>query len=331
MYQTKSGSIDVFMIMLLGLLALRGLNCGIDTAQYLRLYLQYGSYNISTLFSISNHEIGYKILNKVVDIVFGDYQFLLIISAFLCIYPLWRFFKKETENSLLTISLFLTVSPFVVYFSGIRQAIAMSIGVYAWYAAKNRKILKFVFVVLIAMLFHTSAFALLAVYPLYHAKITKKWLWFVIPMVTAMYFFRKPIFNFALNFLWKDYNITEETGAFMILLLLIIFAIYSYVMVDDKSLDQDTIALRNILLLSIVIQIFAMLHPLSMRMNYYFLIFVPILIPKIANRCKDQYRNISKLSIVVMTVFFMCYFIKDVITDNDPLNVFPYIPFWKNP
>ena len=181
-----------------------------------------------------------------------------------------------------------------------------------------------------ALLFHTSAFMLIAIYPLYHAKITKKWLLFVIPIIITVYFFREPIFSFLLTFLWKDYNITEATGAFMILLLLILFAVYSYVMVDDKDLDQDTIALRNILLLSVTIQIFATLHPLSMRMNYYFLIYVPILIPKIANRCKEKFRDIGKLSVVIMTVFFICYFFKDMIVDNDPLNVFPYVPFWNN-
>lgn len=331
LYRSQSGSIDVFMLLFLILVAFRGLSCGNDSVQYFRLYNQYSSYSLVDLLADYNHEVGFKVLNKIVAETVDNYQVFLITTALLCVCPLWYYYKKESEHSLLTISLFLTVSPFVLYFSGIRQAIAMSFGVWAWYAIKDKKIVRFLILVIAAMLFHTSAFILFALYPLYHFRITKKALWFVIPCILAVYYFRKIIFNYALNFLWKDYETTEETGAFTILLLLIIFAIYSYVMVDDKSLDQDTIALRNILLLSIVIQIFAMLHPLSMRMNYYFLIFVPILIPKIANRCKDQYRNISKLSIVVMTVFFMCYFVKDVITDNDPLNVFPYIPFWKNP
>ena len=108
------------------------------------------------------------------------------------------------------------------------------------------------------------------------------------------------------------------------------FAVYSYVFVDDEALDQETIGLRNLLLLSVVIQIFAMLHPLSMRMNYYFLIYVPILIPKIAKRCKQRYAMIVKLSVVVMTVFFLSYFVFMIVTDNDDLNIFPYVPFWHN-
>ena len=181
------------------------------------------------------------------------------------------------------------------------------------------------------MQFHTSAFVLFALYPLYHLKITKRWLWFVVPSVFILYVFRTPLFNFLMQFLWKEYENSSETGAFMVFLLLILFAIYSYVLVDDRDLDQDTLALRNLLLLSVVIQIFAMLHPLSMRMNYYFLIFIPILIPKIAKKCKKDFAILGKLSVVVMIVYFFYYFVMTMITNNDTLNVFPYVPFWENP
>ena len=187
----------------------------------------------------------------------------------------------------------------------------------------------FVFVVLLAMQFHTSAFVLFALYPLYHLRITKRWLWFVIPGILGIYFFRNPIFNFLMGFLWKEYETTAETGAFMIFLLLVIFACYSYFMVDDKALDQDTLGLRNILLLSVVIQIFAMLHPLSMRMNYYFLVFIPILIPKIATQCKKEFNIVAKISVAVMICYFFYYFTNNMIIDNDDLNIFPYISFWE--
>ena len=330
LYKTSSFSIDAFMIILWFMLGLRGLKCGTDTLQYLQLYKNYSSRDFLYLFDNYQHEIGYKILNKIIGVVFNDFQMLLVITALICICPIWYFYKKESEISVLTIALFLTVAPFEMFFSGIRQTIAIAIGIGAWYAAKNKKIVLFIFIVFVAMLFHTSAFVLFLIYPLYYARITPKWLWFVIPCMSGIYVFRENIFNFLMTFLWKDYNATPETGAYMILLLLVMFAIYSYFIVDEKLLDQDTIALRNILLLSIVIQFFAMLHPFSMRMNYYFLIFVPILIPKIANRCKSTFREIGKISVVIMTIYFVGYFINNVVGDKDSLNIYPYIPFWEN-
>ena len=328
--ETRSASIDIFMLMFFFLLAFRGLQCGNDTRQYFNLFNKYTEYSFYQLFSNYNNEIGYKLLNKLIGATTNSYQLLLALTSFLCVYPVWWFYRRESTNHILTIVLFLSVFPYMMFFSGIRQAMAIALGVPAWYAAKSKKLFRFIFIVLFAMLFHTSAFMLAAIYPLYYAKITKKWLWFVVPCMVIVFFLRTIIFNFLITLLWQEYDHTSPTGAINILILLVLFGLYAYILPDEKSLDQDTVAMRNILLLSIVIQIFAMLHPLSMRMNYYFLLFVPLLIPKIARHSKKQFSQVSKLSVVVMTVYFAYYFVNTVITDNDPLNIFPYIPFWEN-
>ena len=87
--RTRSLSIDVFMLMLLLLLAFRGLACGIDTIQYLRLYEQYSASDFLSLFEDYEHEIGYKILNNLVGVIFNNFQALLIITSIACVFPLW--------------------------------------------------------------------------------------------------------------------------------------------------------------------------------------------------------------------------------------------------
>lgn len=330
LYETEAASIDVFMLVFFLLLAFRGVKCGSDTKQYLRLFNEYSTQNIVQLLSSYDHEFGYKLLNRMVGIVTGNYQVLLVVTSAICVYPLWYFYKRESENQLLTIALFMTVAPYMMYFSGIRQAIAMSLGIPAWYATKNKKLWWFIAVVILAMQFHTSAFMLFLLYPLYYAKITNKWLWFVVPGMIAIFIFRTPIFNFLICLLWQEYGVTKGTGATNVLILLVLFGLYSYIIPDEEEMDKDTAAMRNILLLSIMLQIFAMLHPLAMRMNYYFLIFVPILIPKIAKRSKEGLIQVTKVSEIVMTVYFMYYFISTVIKDDDPLNIFPYVSFFQN-
>ena len=328
-YKTRTGCINVFMIIFFLLLALRSTECGIDTRQYLRLFQKYSNMSLSRIVLTQKHELGYKLLNRLIGFLRGDYQLFLAVVSAICVFPLWHFYKRESENPLLTIALFLTVAPFVMYFSGMRQAIAMSIGVIAWYYAREKSPFRFILVVILALQFHRSAMILFTIYPLYHVKITPRWLWAVVPCMVLVFIFKTHIFNFLFTFLWKEYELTSETGATNVLILLILFAVYSYIIPDERKMDEETTAMRNLLLCSVVLQFFAMLHPLSMRMNYYFLIYVPILIPRIAARSKEQYKQIAGLSVVVMTVFFMYYFISNGIKDNDDLNVFPYIPFWK--
>lgn len=330
LYETQTVSMDVFMLFFFLLLALRGIDCGIDTKQYFNLFNDYSMQSISRLINTYRHELGYKLLNKLLSTIGGNYQLLLAVTAAICVYPLWYFYKRESENQLLTIALFLTVAPFVMYFSGIRQAITISLGIPAWYCARNKKLVRFILIVILAMQFHKSAFILFAMYPLYHVTITRKWLWFVVPCMLAVFVFKEQLFSVLASFFWSDEVVLTETGATSVLLLLVMFGCYSYIIPSEKKLDRDTTAMRNMLLCSITFQFFAMLHPWAMRFNYYWLIFVPILIPKIIRQSNKKYKQIAELSAVIMTVFFLYYFISNGLKDNDDLNVFPYIPFWQS-
>ena len=328
--EISTAAIDVFMLILWFMLALRGLECGSDTPQYERVFASYSRYTFGDIIRSIDLEVGFAILCKFLSLFGNNYQFYLCATAAICIAPLWYFYKCESENQPLTIALFMFFPTFIMYFSGIRQALAMSVGILAWYAAREKKRIRFIALVLLAMQFHTSAFILFVLYPLYSAKITKNWLYVVVPLMVLIFINKKTIFSYALTFLWEEYEATPETGATSILWLLIIFAVYSYVIPDEKKLDRDIIGMRNILLLSVVIQFFAMLHPLSMRMNYYFLLFVPILIPKISSRTQIRFEQVSRLSNVVMTTYFFYYFVSKMVKDIDSLNIFPYIPFWQN-
>lgn len=298
--------------------------------QYKVLFEEYSSHSIAVILDNSGHELGYRFLNNLLGRITDQYQVLLVVTSVLSVVPLWYFYRCEVEKPILTIVLFLSVAPFVMYFSGIRQAIAMGFAVPCWYAAKQKKKWRFVLLVLVAIQFHTSAFMLFVIYPLFYARITKKWLFVVVPIMLAVYSFKEIIFGVLFQLLWKEFEEADPTGAITTLILLILYGIYSYVIPDEKQMDSDTTAMRNLLLLSIMIQFFAMLHPLSMRMNYYFLIFVPLLLPKLANRSRKDLKMVADVSVGVLIVYFTYYFIKTIVQDDDPLNIIPYIPFWKN-
>lgn len=323
-------AISVFGAFFIMLLSLRGEACGSDTVQYANHFYQVRLLGWKDTLRLRNTEYGYWLLIKLISSLTSNYQICLAVTSILSAYPIMRFYKQEAERPILTTILFLTIAPFNMYFSGIHQAIAMGFTFLVWRLAKEKKLLKFVLVVWLAMQFHRSAFILLVLYPLYHLKITRNWLWIMIPAILFVYVFNRQIFAFAVQFLWEDYGSVQETGATTVLLLLILFAVYAFVIPDPLKMDKDLIGYRNVLLFAIAIQCFAPIHTLAMRMNYYFLLFVPILIPKIANRSKQKYRNVANLSVMVMMLFFTAYFFLRAHTGADPLMIYPYIPFWRN-
>lgn len=322
--------ITAFFLLLMLLLMFRGAACGSDTGRYIyhfEVTVQNASWR--DILTWQNAEIAFYIIAKIISLITANPQVMLIVTAIISIVPLLLFYKREAEIPILTMVLFATVAPFSMYFSGIRQALAMAFAIPAWYCAKNKKLVLFILTVIVAMLFHKSAVILFVIYVLYRVRITPKALPVVLPVMLVVYLFNGPIFNYLTRFLWEDYGEATETGAYTVLILLILFAVYSFVIPDESKLDDDIIGYRNILLFAICIQCFAPVHTLAMRMNYYFLPFIPILMPKIANRSKVQYKQIAVISIPVMTLFFLFYFFWRAHTSADILRIYPYVPFWE--
>lgn len=328
-------SLIAFFTILILMLSLRSINCGIDLKMYSGFYKIFAMSSFEKAVSVAGKgEILYYFLNKFVSLLGGDFQFFLFIVALLSITPIAVYYYKESENGLLTIALFLIVAPFSMFFSGLRQAIAMGIIIFAFRFIKNKKIVKYIVCVVIAMYFHKSASICLLLYPIYHAKITKNWLYIIFPIMLCIFIFNKQIFTFVLHYynpIYEDsYGGVTSTGEYAILILLILFIIYCFIFPDKNKINEDFIGLRNFLIFSTIIQLFVPINYIVMRMNYYSLLFIPVLISKVSNIGYEKNKNIIKLSVIVMTTFFIIYFFYNGYKGDDILQIFPYIPFWKS-
>ena len=215
--------------------------------------------------------------------------------------------------------------------SGIRQMMAIGFGMIAYAFARRRKPILFLLMVAAAMSFHTSAFMLLPMYPLYRTRITKKWLYVVVPVLAVIFVFNRQFFHLLGRFLqsYTDYSAAETaTGAYTMLLLFAVFAVFSFIIPDESKLDEETIGMRNLLLLTLVIQMFAPLNYLAMRMNYYYLIFVPLLIPRVIECSRVKYRSIASAGRIIMLAFFFLYFFATA-KAGSRLHIIPYHFYWE--
>ena len=210
--------------------------------------------------------------------------------------------------------------------------LAVGVGILAYECIRNKKIVLFVLCVLFAMSFHTSAFMLAFMYPIYHAKITKKWLLVVVPAIIVVFIFNRQIFS-VLSIVIERYTQYDasvtQTGAYTMIFLFAIFAVFAFLIPDESLLDEETIGLRNFLLFSLILQMFAPLHTLAMRMNYYYIIFIPLLLPKIIDCKSERWSQVAVIARHVMVVFFFAYFFINA-SSGGGLRIFPYHFFWES-
>ena len=324
-------ALTFFFLLLTVLVMFRHETVGNDTQNYVYFFNRFSKMDWEDLTN-DNLETGFVFFNKTVSQFSKDSRFFLAVSAVAICTLLYVLYKRLCIDPSLTIVLFCTMSTFVMLFSGIRQMLAVGIGVIAYGFVRKKRPLIFLLLVLLAMSFHTSAMMLIVMYPLYHAKITKNWMYAVIPLLFVTFVFNKQIFSVLGTILnrYTSYDtMITQTGAYTMLILFGIFVIFTFLIPDEAKMDEETIGLRNFLLFSMAIQMFAPLHTIAMRMNYYYIIFIPLLIPKIIECRSDKWKQIAVVGRHVMVIFFLAYFFISA-SGGGGLHVFPYHFFWEN-
>lgn len=316
----------VFFVLFIILLSLRGVSCGIDLLNYKNKFMQANSYSFISM--LTSTEPGFRLLMAFFKITTNNFQFFLFVCAMLSLGPITIVYLNNTEHSILSMALFVGIAPFSMFFSGLRQSIALGIGAICYYFCEKKKLIPFLILVFVAFTFHESAVILLLMYPLMHLRITKKWIIPIAVVFVICFRFRSEIFGVILNInsRYDDLYTVSETGSFTFLILLLLMTVYSFLMLKDS--DVDFFGLRNFLVFTLLMQCFASVNTVAMRLNYYYLIFIPLLIPKVIDNTRIRYRQIAKLSNYVFVFFFILWFFKEAYFGTDVLHIFPYVPFW---
>ena len=211
----------VFFALLTALVMLRHESVGNDTRNYIYFFNNYSVMDWDDIGKESL-EFGFSYLNKIVSVFTEEPQVFLAVAAIISSTMIYPTYKRLCVDPSFTIVLFCLMSTFVLMFSGIRQMLAIGIGFIAYEFTRNKKLIPFIIAVLAAMTFHISAFMLIFMYPLYHAKITKKWLIAVIPALAFVFVFNRQIFSLLAFILerFTSYDASiSQTGAYMMIIL----------------------------------------------------------------------------------------------------------------
>ena len=321
-----------FFTTIVFLLALRKSTIGRDTQTYIDNFYRISKLPWNKILVGETAEFGFTILNKLISVISVESWFYLFIVSIISVIPLCIVYAEESENTLLTVAIYVILPNYILLYSGIRQSIALGIGSLSYLCVKRKKPILFIIIILIAAQFHSSAIILFSLYPIYYAKITRRWLIIIMPLIVLVFIFKNEVFNFLMRFLedrYQDrYGYTQENGAYSSLVLFLMFTLYTYLLPTEKVINQNFIGLRNFLLVSVILQIFASINMVAMRINYYFIMFMPITLTKVENCTDKEEKKLVALSELVMIVVFIIYVIATIVMDKDPLDIYPYQFFW---
>lgn len=303
-----------FFVLWTLILGLRHPSMGIDIAYgnsygYWENFSRIADFSLKEAFTkpLQNYEQGYIVFNKILSFFSDDPQLLLFVCAAICIGAVCFLIAKNSDFPFLSSILCLGLPFFLIFFSGLRQTLAISITLFSFPLIKKKKLLWFLLVMLLARTFHQTSSIFILAYPLYHLKMNKSVSTLTILLPPVIFLLRYPLFSF-LSQLLKDNAVTDNNNA--ITLFLVFWAVYFFAVLFGHEEDQTELGLRNIFLIACCCQAFSGVYNIAMRIGYYFMPVLAILLPKvIANNTHTESNPFAnrRSGIIMYIVIFVCF------------------------
>lgn len=293
--------------------ALRSPTFSGDVLSYVKKFDMYKRYSLGEmlqLYTLNAKSPTFYLLGWIFSRIFTDAQWWLAFIgaayAFSGVYVIY----KESENPLLSVLGWLALGFFMFSLSGLRQTLALSITMLAYFPAKNRKIWKFLILVAIATLFHNSAIIFLLIYPFAQRKLGYIHLIVAGAVIVAFLGFQGQVRNLIANVFEDSYlggYADQEEGlsmaGFIIQVAMFVFSLLYYPNVVKKH--EDAKILYNLSFIGMLFQLFSAMIAEMFRVSMYFSFFNVLLIPLAVQ--SEPSKSTRQILTILLSVVFVIY------------------------
>lgn len=270
-----------------------------------------------------NYEIGYRVFNKILGMLGLDIQSFLIVCAVLSVVPISCLVFNYSKSSITPYIIYMGLPVFQLLYSGLRQDIAIGLCVFSLIFVINRKIIPFIAVVLVACTFHSSAIIFFISYPLYYLKFSKFQRMLSCVFLILVYILKRPLFA-VLSRLFKDNAAIDDNGAIVLFVVFVVIYIFCTIYNDESELQSGFL---NLFYLACLCQAFGDLYSIALRVGYYFMITLVVLLP---NLLKTMPKSKEKLySNIFVPIAFFSFGLYSIYSSSWSM-AYPYHWFWES-
>lgn len=324
----RLGMLAIFL-----LLALKKDTVGIDILGYKEQYLISAAVpwrDVSYVY----FEPGYIQLMKLFSKAGLDFQVFAAVIYAVCCSAYYKFIERYSQNATLSLMIFICYQFLVFYTSGLRQALAMAMCIWAFLAldgnwgSRWQRLCCAVLIVLAAASIHKSALLFLTVIVLMQWKPGTVH-WVLISFCLAASVIVRPLLLRLINLVFdaKVGGSITLGGNFIFLVGLMLFFIVGYYQRSgngERENDRFLPISTNVLMMAVVAQILFSGSTL-LRSAMYLTMF---LIPGLPCALKCFERRIEILLTWFLILFLIILFWTDTLSINQ-LNLCPYLFFWQ--
>lgn len=242
--------------------------------------------------------------------VFSTNQGIIIVTGSVTVLLLLGAIKKySSDYSFACVVLFVSGVMYTT-FNGIQQYLATAIIVFAFDAAYNKKLKKFLILVILCSLIHNSSVFLLIFYPLANEKTGNKkmWIYNAVFLIAGLFFYQAvPILaeKYGMLTAYVDILSSGHHGVQKVTIIInMIPALLALVCRRNLYGDKVTSSFANIAILHAMIYILAAVDVYIARLAIFTAPFTVIFLSRIMRYIKDA-RIVKLLAIVLYAI--VCY------------------------
>lgn len=316
-------------ISLLFFSGLRHYSIGKDTKSYVLDFYQKKS--MDWRYVIENYkEPLYNGLVKLISQITDSYTIYLFIVAAIFMIGIMCLLYRYSENYFMSFLCLVTLGYFYFSMAGLRQTVAMTILLFSYKFVRERRLIPFLSLVLLACGFHNSAAIFILIYPLAYMRMG----WKQIVIIVGGYLFSGALYNqiFSLIFSaeslsdrfggYQEYTSDVSLAGYVIQICIFLFCLYYYKR-RCSACGQDQ-TLYNMMVLGILFQGLTPYLGEFFRISMYFSMYAILAIP---NACASE-TNVNNRKIVTCAVagLLLLYF---VFFSGPDSSIMPYRFYWQ--
>ena len=173
--RTKNIALMIACLILWFFMAFRGLSVGVDTKHYAYVFTQFKNIPFSKVFTavtyanenkswIFDFEPGYRLVNKLLSLLFTAPQAITIFNATVIMVLWYKLIRRESPDFMLSVWLLVTLGIFQTEMNVTRNAIAILIVYNGFGYLRRGQFFRYAAICLFASLFHIAALVFLPLY-----------------------------------------------------------------------------------------------------------------------------------------------------------------------
>lgn len=267
---------------------LRANTVGIDYKQYGDYFTQVRNGGWSFLISSQNAyrvEPGFSLLNYLVSLFTGDVHIFMLVVSIIAVGLTAVLLYKYSPIPWVGMFVFVSFGFFGNTLSFIRQSIAIAIFLFAVHFLKEKKLLPYILVILLAASFHKTTLIMIPVYFIAHIKVNWKSLTAYAGLTALVMALSWPLFNFITKYVYQYYATQQglyymggrdwQTAAIPVVTTVTILIVKDFIL----RRDQRNVVLINFSVYSGLLYIMTCQHFLFQRFGMMFFTSAILLIP----------------------------------------------------